>query len=82
MNQSAHRLIVILDSIHRYMWTNLDEVDADRGLTVLLYGGIIALVVAIFSVLVTYKDKFAEFIQDVAVQQVPVVSGPSGEKSE
>lgn len=75
-------LNIRVDDICRYMWVNLDEVDANQGLTVLLYGGLIALGIAVFSVLVTYKDKFADFIQDVAVQQVPVVGGPSGEKSE
>ncbi|GMH35844.1 hypothetical protein BSKO_03712 [Bryopsis sp. KO-2023] len=67
----------------KYTWENLDQVDADRGLMVLLYGGLMALTVAMFGVVVSYKDKFTEFIREVAIEQdVGNMGGPSGEKAD
>eukprot|EP00210_Caulerpa_lentillifera_P004612 g4398.t1 len=60
----------------KYQWESYDEVDAERGLLVLLYGGLFMIVVMILGVLVNARENLERFLTEIATGVVRP-TGPS-----
>lgn len=68
------------NTLIRYRWRSVDEVDADRGMLVLLYSGLLVLVALMALVVSSHGDKLAEFMQDMVSEEAE--GRPLGEKGD
>lgn len=65
----------------RYEWSSMDEVDAERGMMVLIYGGMMVIFTMMFAVVLTSKAKLTEFFRELATEGLQM-SGKEESKAE
>ena len=64
----------------RYEWRSLDEVDAERGLLVLIYGGVAIIMVMMVGVALTARDKIAEFFSELTTEGLQTTTSATKEE--
>lgn len=59
----------------------MDEVDAERGLIVLIYGGIVLIFAMMAGVMMTSREKLAQFYHEVVTEGMQVSTSSAKEES-